>query len=184
MHIRPDGYTGVAPVPDRLTNVCVVRELGPDARQRERPESVVRAAVAGDPMLRDRFARARRVTPVTMLGPLAVDARAAGIPGLLLAGDAAGFIDPMTGDGLRFAIRGAELAAASAIRELETGRPMHSELLAARRREFAGKWRLNRTLRALVASPVSVRTAARLGSIWPAPVRTLVVLAGDVRSEP
>ena len=28
-------------------------------------------------------------------------------PGLLLAGDAAGFIDPITGDGLRFALLGA-----------------------------------------------------------------------------
>ena len=29
----------------------------------------------------------------------------------MLVGDAAGFIDPMTGDGLRFALMGAELAA-------------------------------------------------------------------------
>ena len=45
--------------------------------------------------------------PIVILGPLAVDAVAAEMPGLLLAGDAAGFIDPMTGDGLRFAFRGA-----------------------------------------------------------------------------
>ena len=41
-----------------------------------------------------------------MLGPLAVDVVRDEVAGLLLAGDAAGFIDPMTGDGLRFAIRG------------------------------------------------------------------------------
>ena len=49
---------------------------------------------------------------------MAVDAQAAGEPGLLLAGDAAGFIDPMTGDGLRFALAGAELAAAVALEVL------------------------------------------------------------------
>ena len=47
-----------------------------------------------------------------MRGPMAVDADASGEPGLLLAGDASGFIDPMTGDGLRLALAGAELAAA------------------------------------------------------------------------
>ena len=67
--------------------------------------------MTADAQLAPRFERARRVGPVTILGPLAVDAAAAGVPGLLLAGDAAGFVDPMTGDGLRFALRGAELAA-------------------------------------------------------------------------
>ena len=33
---------------------------------------------------------------------------------VLLAGDAAGFVDPMTGDGLRFAVEGGELAARAA----------------------------------------------------------------------
>ena len=63
------------------------------------------------PSCRARFASARAVAPPAMLGPMAVDTTAAGEPGLLLAGDAAGFIDPMTGDGLRFALMGAELAA-------------------------------------------------------------------------
>ena len=63
--------------------------------------------------LRDRLADVRVVTRPLVLGPLAVDAVPGLTPprGLLLAGDAAGFIDPMTGDGLRFAVRGGELAA-------------------------------------------------------------------------
>jgi flavin-dependent dehydrogenase len=115
-----------------------------------------------------------------LLGPLAVDARASGVPGLLLAGDAAGFIDPMTGDGLRFAIRGAELAAEYARRELETGRAMFGNLTEARREEFAGKWRMNRWLRSLVASPRAVSAAAVIGSLWNMPVRALIAKAGDV----
>ena len=105
---------------------------------------------------------------------VAVDAAAVGAPGLLLAGDAAGFIDPMTGDGLRFAIRGAELAAAAALRELETGGPAHADLAAARRREFAGKWRMNRALRALELRPG--------GAFWTVTcsVTTVVPLATSV----
>src|SRR5439155_12108605 len=119
-------------------------------------------ALAAAAMLRDRFAGARLAAPPAVLGPLAVDvdAAAAAIPGLLLAGDAAGFIDPMTGDGLRFAVHGGELAAAAALHALEHGwTGVHAELDADRRRAFAGKWRFNRALRALVASPRGVDVA-------------------------
>src|SRR5689334_5269323 len=131
-------------------------------------------------MLAERFARARQVSEVNSLGPLAVDCRAAGYPGLLLAGDAAGFVDPMTGDGLRFALRGGELAAEAALRELSTGVPACTALQALRVREFGAKWRLNRGLRALAGSPRSVTFAASIARQWHAPVRTLVRLAGDV----
>ena len=75
------------------------------------------------------------------------------MPGLLLAGDAAGFVDPMTGDGLRFALRGGELAAHAALDELASGRPAFARLAALRRREFSTKWRINRALRVMVGSP-------------------------------
>ena len=181
MHIRPDGYTGVAPLAGHLTNVCVVRELT-SARHRERATGgeILWHALADDSDLRARFARARQVSAVTSLGPLAVDARSAGCPGLLLAGDAAGFVDPMTGDGLRFALRGGELAAEAALVELETGISAHAHLNRSRHREFSSKWRVNRALRSLVASPHGVQFAAAVAARWSTPVRFLVGVAGDV----
>ena len=181
MHIRADGYLGIAPVAPDLANVCVVRELAHTDRTTGVPaDATIEAAIRDDGRLRERFSGARRVTPPVVLGPLAVDAPCAGAPGLLLAGDAAGFVDPMTGDGLRFAVRGGMLAAESALNELATGRPAYGELLRARHREFSGKWRLNRTLRWLVGSPAALEVAAALGSRWPAVVRALVAAAGDV----
>ena len=182
MHIRPDGYIGVAPLPGGITNLCVVRELrvAPAASDRMNAEQTIASAVAGDPILRDRFARARRISGIATLGPLAVEARDAGCPGLLLAGDAAGFIDPMTGDGLRFALRGGELAADAALRELSSGAPACEYLRNVRAREFAGKWRINRVLRSLVASPRGVAVAASVAARWSAPVRLLIAVAGDV----
>jgi flavin-dependent dehydrogenase len=115
-----------------------------------------------------------------VLGPLAVDTHGSGWPGLLLAGDAAGFVDPMTGDGLRFAIRGGMLAADAAMREIATGAAQHRALDRMRRREFAGKWRVNRALRALVGSPSGVALAARVARYWDLPIRSLVAIAGDV----
>ncbi len=178
MHIRTNGYVGVAPLPDGTANVCAVREwrrgmtpLGGD---------VLGRAIATNPLLAGRFAGAERVSPVATLGPLAVECRAAGVPGLLLAGDSAGFVDPMTGDGMRFACRGAELAAEAALRELASGQPAWAWLTAERQREFGGKWRVNRALRRLVASPAGVRAAAAVASIWSAPLAPLIAVAGDV----
>ena len=148
--------------------------------QRVNAESVINIAVRSDPILRERFSRARQVSEVTVLGPLAVDCRSVGYPGLLLAGDAAGFIDPMTGDGLRFAIRGGELAASAALDALAHGwRDVHARLADRRRREFGGKWRFNRALRALVASPRAVGAAARVAPLAPAVLRAIVSRAGD-----
>ena len=86
----------------------------------------------------------------------------------------------MTGDGLRFALRGGELAAEAALDELETGISAHVQLSANRHREFSGKWRVNRALRSLVASPRGVQVAAAVAARWSMPVRFLVGVAGDV----
>ena len=193
MHIRGDGYLGIAPLPGGIANVCLVRERrgdGPAGTGRSGRTSAWRAgsagpetlneAVARDPVLRERFRGAIRVSGVTVLGPLAVDANAAGAPGLLLAGDAAGFVDPMTGDGLRFALRGAELAADAALAELSSGVPAYEKLFRARANEFRSKWRINRGLRALVGSPRALGVAARIARHWTAPVEYLIGIAGDV----
>jgi flavin-dependent dehydrogenase len=179
MHVQANGYTGIAPLPGDVANVCVVREWSNVGRGGTRGESVIEEAIRRQPRLAERFSTARQVSPVMSLGPLAVDARAAGISGLLLAGDAAGFIDPMTGDGLRFAIRGGELAAEAALRELNSGTAAYASLAAARRREFGGKWRLNRTLRWLTSSPARLRLAAAVAERWSTPFESLIRIAGD-----
>ena len=179
MHIRSDGYVGVAPLPGDVANVCVVRAK-PNLVPGQPAETLLSRSIAADPALAGRFARALRVTDISVLGPLAVESKAAGCPGLLLAGDAAGFVDPMTGDGLRFAIRGGELAACAALAELDSGVPAFDQLHQWRAREFGGKWRINRLLRALVGSPHALSCAALTTRAWAAPVERLVGIAGDV----
>jgi flavin-dependent dehydrogenase len=180
MHVRRNRYVGVAPVPGGLTNVCLVRPSGPADPDLADPEALLTRALARDSMLRDRFADARLVAPPVVLGPLAVDVPRAAIDGLLLAGDAAGFIDPMTGDGLRFAVQGGELAALAALGALEHGWPgVHARLLADRHRAFAGKWRFNRALRALVSSPRTIDAAAFAARLVPSVLRAVIARAGD-----
>ncbi len=179
MHVRRTHYMGVALLPRGITNACVVTPSF-DGR---RPGDILLTALKHDPQLKERFADARMVTPPICLGPLAVDARAAGVRGLLLAGDAAGFVDPITGDGLRFAMRGAELAAREALHALEHGCDgAHLRLLECRRREFAAKWRFNRTVRWIVTYPSAIR-AARFGAgMIPRVLQQAIRYAGDVHA--
>jgi len=178
MHVRRGRYVGVAPVPGALANVCLVV---PEPRNMDDPGALLEDAVARDPMLRDRFAGAALISRPSVLGPLAVDAQDAGMDGLLLAGDAAGFIDPMTGDGLRFALRGGELAAQAVLSTMEgkTTRP-HLALRQQRQREFSTKWRFNRALRRLVGAPAAVEAAGIVALAAPAVLRRTIRFAGDV----
>ena len=180
MHVRTDGYIGVARLAGGVTNVCVVREIAADRVHPRADRGHRTRAVVERPRLRDRFARARQVSPVSSLGPLAVEAGAAGCPGLLLAGDAAGFVDPMTGDGLRFALRGGELAAEAALVELETGMPAHPSALEAAAPRVLGQ--VARQPRPALAGrrPGAVQVAAAISACWARPVRYLIGVAGDI----
>jgi menaquinone-9 beta-reductase len=99
---------------------------------------------------------------------------------MLLAGDAAGFVDPMTGDGLRFAFKGAELAARIALQVLEHGGADPAALHRARAHEFASKWRFNRALRSLVGSPAAMRAAAVGARFAPSLLERTIRYAGDI----
>ena len=177
MHGRRGRYSGIARVPSGLINVCAVV---PRAALSDDPLAVLYGQIARDPHLRDRFHSAEIQSPQTVIGPLAVDASDAGMPGLLLAGDAAGFIDPMTGDGLRFAVRGGELAGLVTLAAFggRLARP-HAQLRRLRRREFAAKWQFNRAVRRIVDRGVAVELAGVAAFAAPWLLRRAALYAGD-----
>jgi flavin-dependent dehydrogenase len=180
MHVRHGWYFGLAPLGNGLANVCVVKPATP--AERRRPIEEVRDAVARDPELRARFERAVIGDDVRVLGPLAVEARSAGVAGLLLAGDAGGFVDPMTGDGVHLALQSGVLAAREALHTLETGDLVGavSRLDRARRAELGRKLRFNRLVRGLVSSPMAVDAASVAARFLPSVMRAAVQYAGDV----
>jgi flavin-dependent dehydrogenase len=182
MHIRRGHYIGVAPMPGAIVNACLVVSESSARRNLRSPARALVDGLAADPELAPRFARARLVQEPQVLGPMAVDARGAGRPGLLVAGDAAGFIDPMTGDGLRFALAGAAMAARAAV-DILAGRLSVGSAprwLAQQRRDaFSAKWRFNRSLRVFVSSSIAVRAAAVGAQLLPGAFEALIRYAGD-----
>lgn len=104
--------------------------------------------------------------------------------GILLAGDAALFIDPFTGQGIYLALRSAELAFEVGTAALESAGPSARRLAdydRLRAREFAPKVRLSRLLQAILYRPsLARRTAAALRRDPRSAIRLAAVI-GDCR---
>ena len=166
MHIRSGGYVGVAPLPGAIANICVVREA---TAAQTSPDQVIAGAITADPLLRDRCAEASRITDVLVLGPLAVESRGAGCHGLLLAGDAAGFVDPMTGD---VAVRSARGLARRrrGLSRARVGSAVRSRAARPRPRDSPAVAYLSRLGRS--SARRADWTRARLARCWSAPLNT------------
>lgn len=166
MHVERDGFVGIADVGGGCTTVAAVfprsraRDIAPDR------SAFLDGWLRSRAQLHDRFAGAVREAPVAVTGPFAARARRAWHPGALLAGDAADFFDPFTGEGIYAALRGGELAADAALAALSgAGNAALRAYDAARKREFGGKWRVEQIIGASVAWPLVVnRAVAAMGA--------------------
>ncbi|MFQ5847591.1 MAG: NAD(P)/FAD-dependent oxidoreductase [Candidatus Methylomirabilales bacterium] len=108
------------------------------------------------PQVRRKLEDARPLNRLSVVGPLACRAKRVAGDGFLLVGDAAGYYDPMTGEGVYQALRGAELAAeaaAEALRKEETSLQALACYGDAYRQEFAPKDRVCRLLQQIVSRP-------------------------------
>ena len=183
MHVREGGYLGIAPVLGGWTNVCLVVPYARAQHAVRAPWEAILAAAAADPMLAPRFTRATAASAPMVLGPMALDVVTPGHPGVLLAGDAAGFIDPMTGDGMRLALQGGVFAA-GVTSEVLAGRLTRVAavrvLAEQRRAAFGAKWRFNRSLRAMVGLDPALRAATLAARAWTAPFEAIVRYAADI----
>jgi menaquinone-9 beta-reductase len=178
-----DGYVGLAPVPGGRVNVGIVlgrswfsRLRGSGGRQ------VARAILAGLPLAEDAALAecepTDRVAGVTPLGH-AVSRRAGS--SWVLVGDAAGFLDPFTGEGLHRAIVSATLAAESIDAALG-GRP-GADLAAydrAMRSRFGTKDVVSRIVQGFLARPVLFEYTARRLAARSAVRETMGLVIGDL----
>ena len=146
MFLIPAGYIGLAPVGDTLVNVSVVVRAARLKATPHTPESFVTQTVQAHPELRQRFSQAVRTKKLLVTGPMAQRTACPQHDGILFIGDAAGFFDPFTGQGIYLALHSAALAAAVAHQALGSddlsARQLHSYILA-HRQAFRDKYRLS-----------------------------------------
>jgi geranylgeranyl reductase family protein len=182
MFVDRGGYCGVANVGNGLTNVAVVVPVGRSPEIAVDRTEFLESWIAERPEIAARFAHAARVTPVRATGPFASSARRAWVSGAALVGDAAEFFDPFTGEGIYTALRGGEILAgliadplraslhtASALREYER----------ERRREFSGKWLVEKLVGAAISAPPLINRAANVLSQRRDMADLLVGVVGD-----
>jgi geranylgeranyl reductase family protein len=180
MHVACGGYCGVAPLSARSANVAFVLDRTEMRASAAGLEGFYRTTLRRWPRLAERLERATLLDPPRAIGPLALEARGVWAPGVVLVGDAAGFYDPFTGEGVTLALRSAELAAEAVHDALASGDPGRLRAYAVRRREATrDKFRFNRMLQQIVGRPWLANLVARRLASRQAVADRLVGIAGD-----
>lgn len=155
-------YVGVAPVPRGRVNVGMVLP----AAMLRRPVAEVAARLLGHfPEPRDPWQSAPMTDAIRVAVPLVHRVERAAGNGYALVGDAAGFIDPLTGEGLHRALVSAELAADGIGKWLRGDAQAMEQYDRRLRARFRNKDVVSWLLQAFLAQPAVLGYALRrLGS--------------------
>ncbi len=135
------------------------------------------------PDLAESLRGARRETAVRTIGCFGHRCRPAIADGALLVGDAATFIDPFTGEGVYFALRGAQLAAQTATTALRAGDTSRARLASYShaRCELAQRYLLCDLVQAVVRRPALLAQVVRRFALRPGVGDRLLGILSDTR---
>ena len=187
MRIIRDGYIGIAPVPGARVNVGIV--LGPSWRATLAADGAARVAeriVQTIPATEDDAVPWRHATACEHpagAAPLGVRVTRRAGPGWFLVGDAAGFLDPFTGEGLHRALVSTELAAAAITAVVHrTAAPERASAAydRAMQRRFATKDAVSWLVQAFLGRPALFEYAARRIASRPDVRATMGLVMGDL----
>jgi menaquinone-9 beta-reductase len=184
MRLLRDGYIGIAPVAGGRVNVGIV--LGRSWRAdlvRRGGRAVADEIVASIPPTSDDRATWRGGSPSdTVVGawPLGHRVTRRAGPGWLLVGDAAGFLDPFTGEGLHRGLVSADLAAAAIRAHARGEQGAFDAYERAMQRRFLAKDVVSALVQVFLARPALFEYAARRIAARPAVRATMGLVMGDL----
>jgi flavin-dependent dehydrogenase len=185
MLVFDGGYVGLAPVPAGRVNVGIVlaSRAWMERLRADGAEAVARAILAAVPTAPDDPVawRSPRVTDrIEGVAPAGARVRGRSGDGWLLVGDAAGFLDPFTGEGLHRALRSAELAAAAVGRHLDGDRTALARYDTALGRRTGAKDLVSLVVQGFLGRPRAFEYAARRLAARPAVRETMGLVIGDL----
>ncbi len=172
LYLYMGGYGGILELEKGVANVCglVAARLLPEGESRRDPAALLASTFLANEAAGKRLASLRPLDTVVTTGALPLRARRPAGPGFALVGDAAGMIDPFTGDGIAIALRGAEIlaeAVAISIAEGDFPRGVERRYARAARREFARRRSASAWLRLAAMRPVFGEAAMALAGRRP-----------------
>ena len=182
IYVDPPDYSILNPVAPGIVNLSLVVPLAHAKPFSSRLETFMEARLRQLRHVPGRLAGMKAEGPVMAMGPLAYRVGEPRVGGVLLAGDAAGFYDPFTGEGLYTALRSAELLAEVAHPALTSGDVSAGALAPyarAKRAAFADKARVTQALQLIIAHRRLANIAARFLQRRPALLGTLMGVIGD-----
>ena len=172
------------PGPDGSANLTFVLPTALASRLAGRaPEFIVEMLEVHFPDLAQRLSGAEMEPKIKTVGCFGHRCKPAIADGVMLIGDAATFIDPFTGEGVYFALRGASLAAEVAAKALKSGKVSQNALrdYPRHRRELTRRYLLLDVIQNVVRTPaVFSQVVARLAA-RPAAADHLLTILGDMR---
>jgi flavin-dependent dehydrogenase len=182
IYVDPPDYCILNPVAPGLVNLGLVVPLAHARPFSGRLETFFAARLKQLRRVPARVHGMRAEGPLMAMGPLAYRVDEPRVGGVMLVGDAAGFYDPFTGEGLYTALRSAEMLAEVAHSALSAGDLSASALAPysrAKRAAFADKARVTRALQLLIAHRRLANAAARFLQRRPALLSLLMGVIGD-----
>src|SRR5690349_13929587 len=187
MHVANRRYVGLAPLEaPEVGTLCNVAMVVDETRERDklagRPQPFLLESLHTFPRLRGRLESMEVVRKTIAISRIHVVGRRIIGDGLLLVGDAAGYYDPFTGEGIYGALASANLAAGVAGRALAAG-TVEQAVLAEYQQGHAALFRGKGTIEAIIQSavqfpPLMNHVAAQL-SRRKAMADTLLGVTGD-----
>ncbi len=182
VHFCEGGYFACTAVEGGLVSLNLVLDRSLYTSAGLPRDAVLESWLARVPALGERLARGRRVDLVRGIGPLATRTSQQTFDGAALVGDACGYVDPVTGEGIFFALKGAEMLARSAIPALHARRVDRVALrgyVRGRNREIAPRAAFSTLLQRGLRHPGLVRSALGMLEKRPELVDVLVSVTGD-----
>ncbi|MBK8977026.1 MAG: NAD(P)/FAD-dependent oxidoreductase [Planctomycetes bacterium] len=182
VHFLAGAYAAMAPIDAGELTLNLVFDRAALPRGPRGMEAFLRARLREATGLPRELAERPLTQPLRACGPLAMRTTAQVVAGAALVGDACGYVDPVTGEGLFFAMRGAALLAGHLDAALAQGRTDAASLagyVRARRREFGPRFALATLLQRGMRHPRVLRTFLALLAARPRCADLLVTLTGD-----
>lgn len=176
IHLFPGGYAGLVNLGGGITNLCLALARA-EVKKGVSAGTLFESRLYRNPNLREALERSQIIGSIRSAYPVYFSPRRSYGSGFLLVGDAARVTEPVTGEGVYFALKAGELAAEAASLAFSRGDLSARQLASyerASRRVFSRRQRMNRLIRALMYRPSLLTPLIRLSSMTSVPISPLV----------